>query len=114
MSDLFSRPVVCNTGPILGLSRVGHVSILRRLFPEVLVPREVIDELLANPHEDRTDPLRELDGFVVLPACESLGVMGDRAKAGRGRKRTSGSGQLPVGCMHGRMDPERTTQADLD
>jgi hypothetical protein len=41
-------------------------------------------------------------------------VMGDRAKAGRGRKRTSGSGQLPVGCMHGRMDPKRTTQADLD
>lgn len=71
MSDFFSRPVVCNTGPILGLSRVGHVAILRQLFPEVLVPREVVDELLANSHEDRAEFLRELDGFVVQPASES-------------------------------------------
>ena len=72
MSDFFRRPVICNTGPILGLSRVGHVSILRRLFSEVLVPRGVVDELLANPHEDRAELLREIESFVVLPACESL------------------------------------------
>ncbi|MDA1277516.1 MAG: hypothetical protein O2960_26240 [Verrucomicrobia bacterium] len=52
MPDFFSQPAVCNTGPLLGLSRINELGLLARLFPQVIIPREVADEILLTPHAD--------------------------------------------------------------
>ena len=66
MPDFFSQPVVSNTGPLLGLSRVDQIGLLRKLFPEVIIPREVADELLVAPHTDRAALSAALSSFTVL------------------------------------------------
>jgi uncharacterized protein len=66
MPDFFSGPVVCNTGPILGLFRVGRVDLLPRLFPRVLVPRAVVNELLLAPFADVAELQRELGAFSIV------------------------------------------------
>ena len=55
MSVMFSGPVVCDAGPIIGLGRVGLESLPFDLFPRVLVPEEVERELLGedSPDADR-------------------------------------------------------------
>jgi hypothetical protein len=55
MSFLFTSPVVCNTGPIIGLARVQMEDLPSRLFPEVIVPEEVRDELLVSDSPDRAE-----------------------------------------------------------
>lgn len=66
MADFFDSPVVCNTGPILGLFRVHQVGLLSRMFPEVLVPRVVADELLQTPYSDCAELERELGTLKVV------------------------------------------------
>jgi uncharacterized protein len=66
MPDFFNGPVVCNTGPILGLFRVGQVGLLPRLFPKVMVPREVVTELLAAPYADALELEHELAAFETV------------------------------------------------
>lgn len=53
MNPIFEAPTVCNTGPLIGLARVNLAWLLFRLFPEVIVPEEVRDELLAKESPDR-------------------------------------------------------------
>lgn len=71
MADFFDQPVVCNTGPLLGLSRVDQIGILGRLFPEVIIPAEVMDELLAAPHADHTALSTALSSYTVLQTPSS-------------------------------------------
>lgn len=66
MPDFFSSTVICNTGPILGLFRVHQVGLLARLFPEVLVPRAVVSELLQVPYSDGAELERELAALKVI------------------------------------------------
>jgi predicted nucleic acid-binding protein len=40
--------VVCNTGPIVGLHRIGQLELLTRLIPEIMVPAVIVDELQAG------------------------------------------------------------------
>lgn len=58
MSDFFAQPIISNTGPLLCLSRIGQLSLLTKLFPQVIIPKVVVDELLQTPHAD-VDLLRE-------------------------------------------------------
>jgi len=66
MPDFFTQAVVCNTGPLLGLSRVNQLELLAKLFPQVLIPREVADEIILAPHADAKALARELLRFTVL------------------------------------------------
>lgn len=66
MPDFFSQPVVCNTGPLLGLSRVNQLELLAKLFPQVILPREVAHEITETPHADAAALARELSRFTVL------------------------------------------------
>jgi predicted nucleic acid-binding protein len=54
MNPVFLSPVVCNTGPLIGLARVNLEWLPFRMFPEVIVPEEVREELLAKDSPDRT------------------------------------------------------------
>ncbi len=69
MPYFFDQPIVSNTGPLLGLSRIGRIDILGRMFPQVIVPREVADELLLTPYADVDDLRRELERFTITIAA---------------------------------------------
>lgn len=55
MSEFFGHPVVCNTGPIIGLSRAGLSHLLGSLFSRVLLPAPVVTELRARHSGDAAD-----------------------------------------------------------
>jgi uncharacterized protein len=40
--------VVCNTGPVVGLHRIGRLGLLTQLISEIVVPAVVVDELRAG------------------------------------------------------------------
>ena len=40
--------VVCNSSPLIHLSKTGRLSLLRDFFQEILVPREVWTESVEN------------------------------------------------------------------
>ena len=44
-------PIVCDTGPLIALSLVDHLHLLQRLYPRVVVPRAVLDEVRAGGSE---------------------------------------------------------------
>ncbi|HET9227420.1 MAG TPA: DUF3368 domain-containing protein [Thermoanaerobaculia bacterium] len=41
-------PVVCNAGPLIALSLVGQLDLLRQLYPRVIVPEPVFREVVAG------------------------------------------------------------------
>lgn len=58
--DFFKQPVVCNTGPILGLSRAGLCHLLAEIFPELLFPEAVVAELRAKDAGDAEEISRAI------------------------------------------------------
>ncbi len=68
MPDFFTQPAVCNTGPLLGLYRVRRLELLSTLLPEVIIPREVAEEIVLAPHADAAFLAQELTRFTVLEA----------------------------------------------
>ena len=48
MSDVFTNPAVCNTGPLIGLHRAGLAHLPAMLFPKVVIPFEVHRELAVG------------------------------------------------------------------
>jgi predicted nucleic acid-binding protein len=43
--------VVADAGPLIGISRVGHVALLHRLYGEILIPEHVREELKLSSHK---------------------------------------------------------------
>ncbi len=40
--------VVSNAGPLIALGRLGQLGLLRKLYDEILIPREVFNEVVSN------------------------------------------------------------------
>jgi uncharacterized protein len=67
--------VVADTTPLLYLSRIRRLDIARALYVEVLVPREVNEELVdKRPDADGVNELRAAEWIVVVDAPTSIRV----------------------------------------
>jgi predicted nucleic acid-binding protein len=66
MSEFFSRPVVCNTGPIIALSRASLGHLLPKLFPRVLITETIRAELTAKDAGDSSEIEKTLLGLEVV------------------------------------------------
>jgi predicted nucleic acid-binding protein len=65
--------VVADTTPLLYLSRIARLDIARDLYCEVLVPREVHEELVEKrPDADGVEDLRAAKWIVVVDAPGSI------------------------------------------
>lgn len=71
MNTIFRSPVVCNTGPLIGLARIEMAWLPFRLFPEVVVPEEVRQELLVGASPDRQQLAEALAEAHIHP-CQGL------------------------------------------
>jgi uncharacterized protein len=75
MNPIFGAPVVCNTAPLIGLARINMAWLPFRLFPEVIVPEEVRNELLAKDSPDRDQLMEVLSHARIHPRQSPLDRM---------------------------------------
>ena len=52
MADFFAHPIVCNTGPLIALSRTNLGHLLPKLFTRVITTQTVVAELTAKDAGD--------------------------------------------------------------
>jgi len=67
LSPIFTAPVVCNAGPLIGLARIDLAWLPFRLFPEVIVPEEVRRELLVRDSPDHSQLKEALEQARIHP-----------------------------------------------
>jgi len=65
MADFFAHPIVCNTGPLIALSRASLGHLLPKLFPRVMTTQTVVAELTAKDAGD-TDAVRQTLAHVEI------------------------------------------------
>ena len=41
-------PIVSNTSPLIWLSKIGKITLLKKLFDEVIIPKEVYKEAVER------------------------------------------------------------------
>lgn len=66
MPDFFSQPVICNTGPLIALSRADAGAWLTKLFPKVVTTKEVLAELTAKDARDAEAIQATLAGIEII------------------------------------------------
>ena len=70
MAEFFSGPIVCNTGPIIALSRANVGDLLARVFPRVVTTDVVVAELTAKDVGDYRQIQETLAGLEIVRASE--------------------------------------------
>jgi uncharacterized protein len=84
--------VVCNSGPIIWLSRIDRFSLLRDLFGEVVIPPAAYAEtvLRAEGYPNAVNVQAAIDAgwIMVTPALESGGVARLQARLDSGEAET--------------------------
>lgn len=67
--------VVADTSPLVFLSRIGRLELLRALYPEIVVPATVWHEaVVARPEAGGVELLRNANWVVVSDEAERTGV----------------------------------------
>lgn len=67
MNPIYESATVCNTGPLIGLARIEMAHLPFRLFPEIFVPEEVRDELIARDSADSSQLNEVLKSARIIP-----------------------------------------------
>lgn len=44
---MIEEPIVCNAGPLIALSTIGHLGLLEKLYRRILVPDTVVQEVVG-------------------------------------------------------------------
>ncbi|MHB8120404.1 MAG: hypothetical protein ACYDHX_17075 [Methanothrix sp.] len=64
--------VVCNSSPLIHLSKAGQLSLLRDFFQEILVPEEVLMESVENSGGAQDAKEIENADWIHLMAIEDM------------------------------------------
>jgi len=75
MSDFFTQPVVCSSGPLIALVRAGLAGLLKELFPSVFIPESVAAELIAKDTPDQDLFIKALFSLRVVPLAGTVDAM---------------------------------------
>ena len=78
-------PIVSNATPLIALSRIGRLDILRGLFQEVIVPGEVYDELVVRGKGRPGSDVIAAAGWVSRQAVQNSRLVEDLVAQGLGR-----------------------------
>lgn len=70
MPEFFDSTIVCDTGPIIGLSRAGLSHLLSPLFAQVLLPEAVVVELRAKHAGDAAQIEQAIALARVVPLAQ--------------------------------------------
>ena len=68
MADFFAHPIVCNTGPLIALSRANLGHLLSKLFPRVMTTQAVVAELTAKDAGDAAEIRQTLAHVEIVEA----------------------------------------------
>jgi len=71
MPEFFDGAIVCNTGPVIGLSRAGVCHLLGSLFARVLLPEPVVAELRAKHAGDAAQIEQAIALAHIIPLAQA-------------------------------------------
>lgn len=71
MPEFFDGTIVCNTGPLIGLSRAGLCHLIGPLFARVLLPAAVVAELRAKHAGDAAQIEQAIALARVIPLAQA-------------------------------------------
>lgn len=62
--------IVSNTSPLIYLAKIGKLELLKSLFKEIIIPRQVYDEIMKGKEENYLDALfiesAVKDGWIII------------------------------------------------
>lgn len=76
--------IICDTGPIIGLAKIGKISLLKSIAEEVLIPPMVYKELLGKIGDESNQIEGALNDFIRIKESDAFDPAAETALAGLG------------------------------
>jgi len=76
--------IICDTGPIIGLAKIGKISLLKSIAEEVLIPPMVYKELLGKIGDESIQIEEALNDFIRIKESDAFDSAAETAFAGLG------------------------------
>lgn len=76
--------IICDTGPIIGLAKIGKISLLKSIAEEVLIPPMVYKELLGKIGDESNQIEGALNDFIRIKESDAFDPAAEAALAGLG------------------------------
>ena len=78
-------PIVSNSTPLIALSRIGRLDVLRDLFQEITVPAEVYEELVVQGKDRPGSETIAAAAWIRRQVLQDSGLAADLRSRGLGR-----------------------------
>ena len=76
--------IICDTGPIIGLAKIGKIFLLKSIAEEVLIPPMVYKELLGKIGDESIQIEEALNDFIRIKESDAFDSAAETAFAGLG------------------------------